>query len=1152
MKKPINTKDTLREFLPIFRMVETIKLAIPLVTFSDSEDSARFHQILEKLIPPYRQMDQLYKDSFGVLNGDPSAARHFIDGLDLLADLPSVIRKTIVHLSNDKKSHNKKDGAHVHAKIIPSDGPIVQASRSIPVFAAGAMLVRVGLYDKKRFTNTIISVLGQFEKFGKVYTAALAAFGNDDGRIRFASILDGFIKGWEWPLIPDFNRSPLDLHEPDWHIDCLNATFWAIEDARHPAIKPIPFPYIITNITPQNICPPDTISIAGTNFGATAGKVVFKRADDTEFEITPLTWADTLITVDVPEAAVSVWLKIFANQIEVCGATVDLYGPGQVYSTFHSGPAVINLLTVNGIAQSPVVIQPGINLSIHSQIFGATNVQIEILNAGVSINNFNPVLPNPASSPEYNINYTLPVVANLNSTQLTIKVTANGNCIPQEVTKYIEVIITKDPQLVIEGIEVTQSVQHYKSGLHLTDPLTFGPDNSLDLVAGKAAWARVFINSLREPLFDNGRFTGVTGTLLVEEITTGGFPISSSVLSPAGNSSPIIYSTPLYSQRRGDINQTLNFIIPAHLMKGTTRLTVRLSSLTNIPFNIPAQFSLTLNPLLNQRLRIVFIPVGYNGPTSIVDRTPVVKTPPSLSDLLITLGDTLAMYPVNAKPCIRVLPPYIQSTVLPEVENCLGCCSINYVTLNNALFAIKQADGNRADVIYVGLYPLNMPGISGGCGGGGVAAATVYGPANRFEPIRYGKILAHEIGHAIGRNHAPCGAVGAGWDTNYPAYPPYDDVYFVNAVIGEYGIDIRNGHIHKPEPTLSNEVKEHDFMSYCGGDGDDGAHWQWISPYGYRHAIANLPGQGLTVCEAANNLMEVEPIPAVWLSGALNTKDKIEVTQIAEIELSNKLTGNILTLHAEILDAENKLLSAVSLRESKSMACGCSSSGAQDIDPFAAKQFNVFLPVLSNAAKIRICKDDKVLWERSKFSVVPEVAITHCEIANEKELEISWKSNVDAEALPEFWLQWRKVTNGKWKALKVCKAENKTSVELQYLPAGSIEIRVILQDGFSSAVSGSYKVYIPESPSKVAIINPVNGTILNDESGLLLWGYAVDCYGQDLLDENMTWYLNGKAIGTGTSLPMPMTLLEKKSDYQIELMVEDKYGSAKCSVTITV
>ena len=79
--------------------------------------------------------------------------------------------------------------------------------------------------------------------------------------------------------------------------------------------------------------------------------------------------------------------------------------------------------------------------------------------------------------------------------------------------------------------------------------------------------------------------------------------------------------------------------------------------------------------------------------------------------------------------------------------------------------------------------------------------------------------MAHELGHAAGLQHAPCGQVGATADPNYPTYEPYTP-----ASIGEFGLDIDDGTVHLP-------LTDTDFMSYCGPN--------WISVYSHNKMFNN-------------------------------------------------------------------------------------------------------------------------------------------------------------------------------------------------------------------------------------------------------------------------------------------------------------------------
>ena len=59
-----------------------------------------------------------------------------------------------------------------------------------------------------------------------------------------------------------------------------------------------------------------------------------------------------------------------------------------------------------------------------------------------------------------------------------------------------ELIAIRKFNLHISGIEVTQSIQHYRSAQHLTDTADIEPDNAIRLVAGKPAWVRVYLGSI--------------------------------------------------------------------------------------------------------------------------------------------------------------------------------------------------------------------------------------------------------------------------------------------------------------------------------------------------------------------------------------------------------------------------------------------------------------------------------------------------------------------------------------------------------------------------------------------------------------------------------------------------------------------------------
>src|SRR5205085_9701332 len=281
--------------------------------------------------------------------------------------------------------------------------------------------------------------------------------------------------------------------------------------------------------------------------------------------------------------------------------------------------------------------------------------------------------------------------------------------------------------------------------------------------------------------------------------------VASTILNPVPAGAAVVaQASPVYKDQRGSISRTLNFQIPAQLITGSVRFTAKIAAPPGTYASPALPATISVDALLNRRLRIAFIPVGYNGPAEVGAATTITRAAPTLANLLISLADSLAMYPVTAAPDIRALPPHTRTEVLMDVPPAAGGCRTNVGDLKGDVDAIVAAAGTRNDAVYVALYANGIPSLSGfgGCGGGNTMVTET----------GFGIVFAHELGHALGRGHAPCGNVG-GADPNYPAYEPYDTVMAKQAVIGEYGLDIRDGMLHRPKPSAPNDpndLQEHD------------------------------------------------------------------------------------------------------------------------------------------------------------------------------------------------------------------------------------------------------------------------------------------------------------------------------------------------------
>ncbi len=388
----------------------------------------------------------------------------------------------------------------------------------------------------------------------------------------------------------------------------------------------------------------------------------------------------------------------------------------------------------------------------------------------------------------------------------------------------------------IHGVEVTQAVQYYESARHLTDPADRQPDNSVTLIASKPAWVRVYVRSG----WFAGDIPGVTGEITVRRRAFGFLWQNVGTLSPQAPGTVTARANPPYATERGTLGYTLNFIIPASMMCGNLRLDVHITS----PGGWVADRSVYVDATLRQTLRLAGIMVGYNGPTSTAPGAPnLTLAAPALADLQATSAWTLLTFPVQSSATYRTAGTVTWTLPLTDPPSCAGCCSPNWVALNTAVQAVRVADGNRTDVLYYGLMANGIPmGPIIGCNSGGVSTGS----------LGDGVTMAHELGHACGRPHSPCGTPG---DPAYPAYEPYDPAGTPTASTGEYGIDISNGAIKSP-------ALFKDFMSYCGP--------RWVSLFVYGRLTNNTALDPVRACVDRpwwrdEILYERQLIPEKWL-----------------------------------------------------------------------------------------------------------------------------------------------------------------------------------------------------------------------------------------------------------------------------------------------
>lgn len=351
--------------------------------------------------------------------------------------------------------------------------------------------------------------------------------------------------------------------------------------------------------------------------------------------------------------------------------------------------------------------------------------------------------------------------------------------------------------LLIVDAEISQVIQHFRSSDHLDAPNVF-PDNSIRLVADKPTIVRLYTD------YDASSGLPVINLLRGELVIEGN---GTTTTTPAIE---VIMSRRDVSIDRGNRRHTLNFMIPEAICRGVLTLRGTVFDAAD-----PTQFSQTFVRDIRfdtqPALRIMAVGIEYTGPDTKDGATDADLAAPVEADFVdvFDLAETLFPIPeVEITSYVEI--DYDEETVSDIGEGC--------DKLADMRDTVGELRGDSDDIVY-GLFNEGVDtGTVGGCGGGGTGVGRIG---------REGT-AAHELGHALGRQHAPCDNVTRcaqplNTDDNYPEYSGFD-----SDSIGEFGVDLRTSNATVIDPVLG-----HDIMGYSSGD--------WVSPYTYKALMSAIP-----------------------------------------------------------------------------------------------------------------------------------------------------------------------------------------------------------------------------------------------------------------------------------------------------------------------
>lgn len=395
--------------------------------------------------------------------------------------------------------------------------------------------------------------------------------------------------------------------------------------------------------------------------------------------------------------------------------------------------------------------------------------------------------------------------------------------------------------------------------------------NSVPLVAGKAAVARVY-----GQLLDGLSPAGVTVSLTA--VRNGANLGTINVPGPA---------TVPASPGRGVYNSTYNVILPDSWLSGQVQLTATIDpahivSESNESNN---QFGRTVTFNNVPDLQVFLVPINYThqGPTN-----PGFYPGQGVDNISDWVRRAYPVDNVN----VTIHPHYNFSG---NLENNSGSA---WISLLNQLYFLKLSDGypEETPIVYYGLIPINN-GSTQWFFNGIAGIGWISPPGQNFREAlglnlgandETGVLAGHEIGHNLGRQHAPCGNPGS----PDPSYP------YAGASIGQYGTDIRGSNVLLNTPT-----SHVDMMSYCSPE--------WVSDYTYAALYNNQRVQGLSrMSQTADHLV---------IRAAFGDNNALSLAPVYAFPIESSSGSAASEVVAELLDGQGQVIAAapIAVREAE-------------------------------------------------------------------------------------------------------------------------------------------------------------------------------------------------------------------------------------------
>ncbi|MEO6669463.1 MAG: IPT/TIG domain-containing protein [Ferruginibacter sp.] len=1068
--------------------------------------------------PELENYQNVLFDAWGTVQGDIVAKIKFRDSLDAILLQKSTAGKKPGGIDFFGKKWNSFVGSKNKNKIGKTDisDPIISLESSALLMMAANFL---GNSDKKvsnHYMNIAIDQIASYFRVSPIYKAANNAINGD---VHSQQDVRSMIHVWGEDCrghggLPDFpdDRGGFDPSKPmDPHMEDM---LKCLDDLSKPQANDV-INYSIDDVSPADACPGDTLTITGSGFKNSAGKIKFRGNNYSNIvKADPITWTDTEIKVVVPAGAFygPVDLEFpFRLGRFICGSIVSQrinnISRTAVYFTGNIPVCRFFQTRVNGVGTYLVEENDSVCEFYFQLTDNSQNVRVTVKNGNQQLYNFQ------------GLNYTDTVTFNVpnrsQTTVLDIELRANNGCGERLVQTAL--LIHKFATNSLTGMEITQATQFYKASEHIPNNNEHKADNSVQLISHKDTLVRVYFITDQVNEFNNGRSEGV---IIKLKGLRGSNELEGSPLNITNSTPLVAINDTIVTSHKKFLLRTANFILPRNWTdEGSLRL------IAELHMEPIFQFPDKINPDANKidktfnfknalKLRCVLVRIKYTGEGSQTDDAP---TEVSCAQLL---NSVRSAYPTD-KLVVALPQPEDQVMTfdgdLTEASD--TGCGKGWNDMMGKLTDLTKAY-DAPEYVWCGVLnsPLPTNSTAGGCGGQGGNAL-----GRATFPNAFPATAMQEIGHAYGKDHTF-------EDSNWPAYGQPDAGGDQSPTrnspdsIGEFGVDVptlkllgdanQNNILFDPTGTS-------DYMSYDGSP-------LWTSPYTYldlwdayfRNPLT-VTGGGIFAMMPANRKQDY-----LHICGSIDLKTeqvKLKSSYHMPFRRINQPKGMMTNYSFRLIDKDKYVLYDIPI--------------IMDFMYDMEIKLNHFLPYSKNIQTVQIYKEGKVVHELHRSE--NNVKISKLEIKkNKRELLIDWQGK-SAKNQPLVYAALISYDKGiYWNKLKFGFRNPNFKYLLKNIYGGkNCVIKIVATDGFNTDVAFSKVFDMPIKAPKIVPLNFAEGGKLAINSTYDLAVQVLEYGLNDELKYELKWFVNNVEVGRGNSASIKIS--EKNNVIKVLLTGED-------------